>query len=292
MMKHKNFGVFILTHGRPDNVETIKLLKSIHYSGKIYLIMDDEDTTIEKYKKNFKNDKNIKFFIFSKKDSICDLGDNSGKRNVVIFARNKCFDIANELGLDYFLELDDDYSEIQYKIPDKDKLRAISIKNKNIGDELFDAYLDFLDSDERIKCIAMSQGGDFIGGNENKYTYKGLTRKVMNSFFCKVDRPWKFYGRINEDTTAYVVNGFRGDLFFSYTKNAVIQKDTQSNKGGLTDFYLNTGTYYKSFMSVIFSPSSVKVGLMGRTDLRFHHKIDWNSTTPKIINEKYKKKGV
>ena len=54
-MIDKNFAVFILTHGRPNNVKTYKTLKRFGYTGKIYIIIDNEDTSADDYYKNFIN---------------------------------------------------------------------------------------------------------------------------------------------------------------------------------------------------------------------------------------------
>lgn len=112
----------------------------------------------------------------------------------------------------------------------------------------------------------------------------------MNTFFCKTDRPFQFYGRINEDTTMYTVLGQRGYIFFTLGDVMVNQLQTQANAGGLTDIYLDKGTYYKSFCSVMFSPSCVKVSSMGNVYRRIHHRVKWNNCCPKIISERYKKK--
>ena len=69
---------------------------------------------------------------------------------------------------------------------------------------------------------------------------------------------------------------------------ALNQIDTQQNKGGMTDFYLDGGTYIKSFYSVISNPSSVKIGTMGVTHIRFHHSVDWEHCAVKIISSKFK----
>ena len=76
---------------------------------------------------------------------------------------------------------------------------------------------------------------------------------------------------------------------FTITKVSVVQKMTQQNPGGLTDIYLDNGTYVKSFYSVIHEPSCVKVALMGSNNKRIHHKINWDKCCPKILNEKWKK---
>ena len=49
----KDFCIFILTHGRPDRVITYKTLLRQGYTGPIYIVVDNEDKTIDKYIKNF-----------------------------------------------------------------------------------------------------------------------------------------------------------------------------------------------------------------------------------------------
>lgn len=111
----------------------------------------------------------------------------------------------------------------------------------------------------------------------------------MNSFFCSTERPFKFMGRINEDVNAYTLLGSTGDLFLTIPNVSLKQTDTQSNDGGLTDIYLDQGTYVKSFYSVMFCPSSVKVGMLNTERSRLHHRVSWNNAIPVILNEKYKK---
>jgi hypothetical protein len=74
----------------------------------------------------------------------------------------------------------------------------------------------------------------------------------------------------------------------------VNQEVTQANKGGMTDLYVDSGTYIKSFYSVMYSPSCVQIGLMGDPRgerARIHHKINWHKTAPKILREEWKKAG-
>ena len=55
-------------------------------------------------------------------------------------------------------------------------------------------------------------------------------------------------------------------------------------RGGWTEFYLEMGTYVKSFYSVMYNPSCVKVAEMGDKHKRIHHKVIWNNAVPKIIS--------
>jgi hypothetical protein len=58
----------------------------------------------------------------------------------------------------------------------------------------------------------------------------------------------------------------------------------------MTELYLESGTYVKSFYSVVYQPSSVKVGVLrGRSGTRLHHSVNWKATVPKILRETLKK---
>lgn len=48
-MRHEKFACFILTYGRPQNQQTYRSLRKHGYTGPIYLIIDDEDTTGDEY---------------------------------------------------------------------------------------------------------------------------------------------------------------------------------------------------------------------------------------------------
>lgn len=287
MRNNYNFAVFILTHGRPSNVKTIRTLKDQGYTGKIVLILDDMDKTINDYKLNYPDES---FYIFSKNKAIdlTESGDNARNPRAVVYARNMTHEIAENLNLDYFLVLDDDYSSFNFK-SDHNHNYIGNVKVKNL-DNIFKVFIEFLIN---INCvsIAFSQGGDYIGGYDGGFGQKiTLRRKCMNSFFCATKRKFEFYGLINEDVNTYVLDGSRGKLFFTSTQLSLEQESTQQNDGGLTDIYLELGTYVKSFYSVIYNPSSVTIRDMGNSYKRLHHFIKSDNCYPKILSETVKVK--
>lgn len=87
----------------------------------------------------------------------------------------------------------------------------------------------------------------------------------------------------------YLEYGKRGKLCFTIMDLQIVQAQTQKQKGGLTDIYLDCGTYQKSFYSVMINPSCVKIMEMGGNHKRLHHHILWDYAVPKIIDCKYKK---
>ena len=285
MNKNTEFVAFILTNGRADKVITYKTLRDCGYTGKIYLVIDDEDSTIDQYRKKYKDD----VIVFSKKDyeGKFDIGDNFNNRKAVVFARNAIFDVAKQLNIDYFVVLDDDYNNFSYTYNTDGIFKQRTIKNL---DSIFQFMFDFLVRTNAL-TISMAQRGDFVGGKDNDIIRgEKMKRKAMNSFFCRTDKPFQFVGRINEDVNMYVLHGSRGEIIFQPPQVALNQLTTQSNSGGLTDIYLDYGTYVKSFYSVMFCPSFVTVRLMGTSHRRLHHRITWKNAVPVIIDESYKKK--
>lgn len=283
-----NFCAIILSHGRADNLLTYKSLRAHGYTGRILILIDDQDDQKDKYIANYGSDDII---VFDKKHAydISDPGNNSGYMVSVLFARNVVHDVVEKAGYKWFVMLDDDYGDWRIRLPKGDYLSHFSI---NDLDRVFEIYLDFYENTNAV-TLSFSQGGDFIGGVRSRAFNKNgdmrLLRKSMNVFFCSVDRPFQFYGIMNDDVNMYLINGHRGVLCFTAPQCSINQSETQASSGGLTDMYLNLGTYVKSFYSVMYSPSSVVVYEMGVNYKRLHHKINWEKTTPKILSETWRK---
>ena len=282
-----DFCAFILTHGRPDRVKTYDTLRKAGYTGKVYIVIDDEDKKADQYRAKF-GDKVLQFCKAEVAARI-DEGDNFGDRRAIIYARNVCWDLARQVGCRFFIQLDDDYNCFHYRI-NGDGIPISPSINKTI-DGLFSAMVDYV-NDSTVLTIALSQGGDHLGGGSGVNGIRSLRRKAMNTFVCSTDKPFQFFGRINEDVNTYTNLGRRGLLFFTILQAMVVQEVTQSNKGGMTDLYVDSGTYIKSFYSVMYSPSCVQIGVIGdprSPHFRIHHKINWHRTAPKIIRETYRK---
>lgn len=284
-MNKKEFCIFILTYGRPNNVRTIETLKKSGYKGEVFLVCSTDDKLIDEYKKLYKN-----VLEFNKDDykTKYDLADNfdKGKDGVIFFARNACFDLAKKIGYKYFIQLDDDYNGFFYKFNHMKKVCAKKISNiQNIFCFMFDYYKAI-----PAVTISMSQLGEFLcGNNSNILSAIKIKRKAMNSFLCSTDRPFQFVGRINEDVNTYCESGKRGRLVLQLNTVALSQMQTQKNKGGMTEIYIDTGTYIKSFYSVIFCPSCVSIESMNRQERRLHHRINWKCAVPKIVSESLRK---
>jgi len=281
----KDFAVFILTNGRPDEVVTYNTLRKQGYTGKIYIIIDNEDDTADKYYKNFED-----VIMFNKEDyhDKMDLCDNFESRKTILYVRQAVWDIAKDLNIKYFMQLDDDYTYFNYRYIDNKYSPGGAPKNL---DKYFNSLLDFYKSIKGLHSVCMSQGGDFIGGVNCGMiqNYKNQARKAMNSFICSTDRPFKFNGRINSDVSVYTNLGSKGYLFLTIPFVGLEQIPNQAKDSGMSALSKKQGTYIKSFYSVMQSPSFVKISIMGVTEKRIHHLVNWENAVPKILNEKHKK---
>jgi hypothetical protein len=287
-MENKDFAVFILTHGRPNNVITLNTLKKCGYTGKTYLIIDNEDKRANEYYTSFGKEMVIMFDKKAEADN-CDEGNNFDERRTITMARNACFKIARDLGIKYFIQLDDDYIAIIFRINHKKEYPQDHWVMKTTIDSVFDLLINYYKTIPALS-IAMAQGGDFIGGSESDMARNmPLKRKCMNSFICSTERPFKFIGAMNEDVNTYTTLGVRGNLFLTIPFVSITQKESQSQEGGITDMYKKYGTYCKSFTTVMMHPSGTKVSMMNSKYQRLHHKINSNNTYPKIISESLKK---
>ncbi len=287
-----DFCAFVLTHGRPDRVHTYDTMMKAGYTGKVYIVIDDEDEQADGYRQRFGD----KVLQFNKAEwaARTDEGDNFNHRKAIVYARNACWDLAKQVGCRYFVQLDDDYTAFSVRIDSKGNFVTAGIVLSM--DAIFTEMLLFL---QKTNCsaVAMSQAGDWIGGAGPKgarLNRRILRRKCMNSWFCDSERRFgPFFGHMNEDVSAYVTYGHRGDLFFTVMQAMLVQKPTQVTPGGMSDLYLSSGTYVKSFYTVMANPSCVQIGTMGdppgSDTSRIHHKINWHKAVPKIIDESHKK---
>lgn len=278
-----DYCVFILTHGRANNVKTYKQLRSDGYTGEIFLVIDDEDENGEEYKRIYGDD--VLVFSKDKVAEYTDQADNFSGYNGILWARNISWDLAREKGYRFFIQLDDDYYYYGYKRMGRGHFNSNSLEEefhswriRNL-DAVFSAMVTLVETTP-IDSIAFSQGGDHIGGKPKKERFK---RKAMNSFVLDTQKPFLFQGRMNDDVNTYVNLGRTGRLFFTDMGIKLDQDDTQSSEGGMSESYLSYGTYVKSFYTVMMAPSCVSINLMGVIRKRLHHRIDWDKAVPKIL---------
>lgn len=279
-MESKDFAVFILSHGRADTISTYKALRDGGYTGRTYVVIDNEDDQENLYRQKFGDD----IIQFDKRDYLekTDLGDLDTDRRIGVFARNFIQDEAKRLGYKFHLQLDDDVHGFTYRFAQGKVLRALHCSHL---DEVFSGMVEYM-KETPITSLSFALSAYNMGGVDGSIK-EGMTRKTMTTFLMRADDLQYFHMRMNDDITTSLINGMRGKLYYSYLPIEVEVDKTQVKAGGMTDIYQKNGTYRKSFYSVMCCPSCVKVSAMGITDYRIHHTISWNNAVPKLLSERW-----
>ena len=279
-----DFCIFILSHNRAGNVATANCLDRYNYTGDWYIVIDDEDD-IDPYTAEYDEET----IIYLDNDGALpetDRGDNFEKHDTPLYTRNQLWDLADDLDYEYFMMLDDDYTNFQYRFNQHFEYDPITTDDL---DAYIEPAIEYLET-SGVDTLCMTQGGDYIGGSESQMAQAVQTkRKAMNTFLCKTDRPFKFRGTMNDDVNTYVRAAQYGKLFLTANLMSIEQGSTQQNEGGITDLYKAEGTYMKSFYTILYAPSCTSLReLSGRSAERIHHSISWRNAVPKIVPESAK----
>lgn len=284
MTMSKEFAVFILSHGRADTIKTVKMLEDYNYTGDWYVVIDDVDDQEDLYRKKF-GDHVLQFNKQAVADRT-DTGDLDNYLRVGVFARNAIIDFAKQLGYEYHLQLDDDFTRIDARFP-RDGKNLATEKIPDL-DCLFAILFEYM-KNTPIVSLSFSLSSDHVGGFGNNKYRQGMFRKTMGSFLLKTEEAPYFIMRMNDDVTTSMLYGNRGLLYFSLSVLQVATPPTQHEKGGMTQAYLDMGTYRKSFYSVMALPSAVQIATQGVRFKRIHHHISWNNCSPCVLSERWKK---
>lgn len=150
-----DFCAFILTHGRPDKVLTYRTLRRAGYTGKILSLL------MMKIRHGISTWLNLvnRCWCFPKPISPVVLTKPIISVTAAQFyARNACFDLAKLVGCKYFIQLDDDYHEFQFRVDRNYDQAYFPIRKL---DAILSEMLAYYESIPALS-IAMSQGGIFL----------------------------------------------------------------------------------------------------------------------------------
>lgn len=287
----RKFLVMIFSYGRCQLLKkmTKAMLEKSESNSDYTIVLSDDDNTIQEYIETFGKEH---VYIFNKeqvmKEMQPDTGDAYSMKQVVFYARDYSFKIAQELGYRYFVALDDDYDSLSVREEHDGKLLHSSLKTMKVNfDEMCEIHFRLLDSAPFLNTVALSQGGDYLGGISTAIWKKGYSFKAMNAFFCDTHKPFEFKGRINEDCNAYVINSQRGKLSLTLAGLMVNQPCTQKSENGLTNVYKEFGTWWKSVYTTMFAPNCAGIRVLKHIHARVHHVVDWKYCNVKVLSSSY-----
>lgn len=182
-MRHNGFVAFILTHGRPDRVLTNEKLRKHGYTGKIYIGLRRRRQDAAGISQTFRRRARL-FQIGDRKD--IRRGRQFRRPPAIIYARNACFELAQQIGATHFIELDDDYTYFKFRFDDQLRWHGADVQDL---DAVFDMLLDYFNSAPML-TLAIGQGGDYIGGEKaTRFNRRNTADAQGHEFVYLLRRP-------------------------------------------------------------------------------------------------------
>ena len=135
----------------------------------LYLVVDDQDPQLQRYKDNYPNN----LLIFNKSDRVKMVDTCNTDRNpkTALCARHFIADKAKELGYSYTVMFDDDITGFKYRYVNEEG----TFKSQKIEDinSIFDALMDYMDTAETVNLLSFTHSSFYAGGKDGMYS-KGL----------------------------------------------------------------------------------------------------------------------
>lgn len=278
-----DFAIFILTHGRPNKQDTISALDKAGYTGKVYLVVDDLDTSIEEYKKLYNN---VIVFDKMKYVALAETGISEPHIKFALFARNAIEDIAVNLKLSYFAMLDDDLTKFRYRYIYENKLRSKDVTNM---DDVLNSYINFMEIGN-ISTTSLASQSRFLGGISSiPKPNSSKLRACFNFFIRSVKHRVVWKSNICHDRVTSVLNGRDGQVWLQLP---FVQFDMRElygiNEGGNSDVYRKVTDFYRLFFNVLFLPDCDRVMYWKKSESWINNIPNYNALCPMIISDKYR----
>lgn len=281
----KDFAVFIITHGHPDKQITYDTLRRCGYSGKIYLVVDDTDTTIQQYIDNYGRDSVI---VFNKNYYInsdrFDNGTNTPIYACAIYARRAVEDIAKSFGLDYFAMADDDIKKIVIRYPVDNALKRVNIVNL---DAVLEAHIELLKT-QHLACIGFGGVQNYFAG-ASVFSDDNLSKRIIpyQFFLRRTDKTVRWSCWYGEDDVEAYFNTITGNLWFASLY--VMIEAMPNGTGSMATTYETINSYIMSFAELRYFPGLLRVYKRPKSKASIFGVIRTNGNWfPKILNETYK----
>ncbi len=278
-----DFAVFITTHGRANNQITLNTLKTLGYTGDLYLVIDDTDIQkdwyIEKYGVN-----NVLVFrkqLYVAKTDVC---QPVPSYKAVVFARNAVEDFARNMGYKYFMVVDDDVTNLRLRYDVNGSLK--SAKLTGCIDDILQCIVQYIE-ETGVACVTFGFTNTYRGGVASVRKFTSRNRFCAELFIRNVAKPVRWRANFVEDLVTSIDLGIRGDVCLQFVPIQLeLCMSEGTRQGGMSEAYNSIGKYKFYSMPSMIYPNCVSVvfdGAKWKTRTRAEYSV------PKIISSRYRK---
>ena len=275
-----NFAIFICTHGRPYAQFTYNALRTAGFTGKIYLVVDDEDSTVPALQ-----ELGYDILQFCKQYYIdtVDIGRrrSDAKRAAILYAKCACEDFAKELQLDAFVIADDDLTNLRYRYEEDGHLKSLKVSNL---DKVVENYCEYM----LESGVCMTSFGAMPLYMAGIVTPKKIeeARIPYNILFRNTSIPFNWISEMNEDIISVLADKSGHYIqmlpFIKYD-----MKELHAGaQGGMTANYKAMTLFQRVQTIIMYDPVSVYYIAM-KTGIT--HAVHKELAFPKLISSSCKK---
>lgn len=251
-----DFAVFIITHGRPNNQKTLKMLQENGYTGQYYLVLDDQDKTIQQYLDNYGPEHII---VFNKNLFIRnqDTGFQKPVAKFAVYARNAVETIAKMLDYKYFMVWDDDIYNIRMRYDENGSLKSSKITG--LIDTIFEKCIQYVEN-TNIACLTFGVVNIYRNGVAAVNKWSDAFRLGVNCFLRNTNYHVQWRLNMCEDLITPLEDSVRGNVWLTFTPIQIDVSDFAGKvEGGNTDTYRTFDEFKINFLPVMVHPSCTEV---------------------------------
>lgn len=223
-----DFALYILSHNRASKVSTLTMLKQCNYTGKWFIVIDDEDDVAE-YTRLYGKE-NI--LVFNKDiymdTKIYEPIDNLHKKGCAFPARNFINEHARSSGLRFFAQFDDDIQELLFRYVDETG-KFKRAKCYNI-DKVLEEFIRFMECSDTISGTCFTIDSAYFGGKDGKFK-DGMGRRIYQTMILKVSNQVPWVGSYSEDFLLSMLNIDK--LYFEVYSISFVSPQMSTNRGGI-----------------------------------------------------------
>ena len=281
-MTKDNFAVYITTHERAEEQLTLDTLRRQGYTGKIFLVVDNEDPQLSQYKDRFKD----MVVTFDKRKAMekSDTMFNKRDRPSPLFARNWVLKEARKGQYCQGLIIDDDIKSMDYRYEDHGKLRGQKV---TVLDKVFESLMDFM-NESGVNSVGFAVADHFFGGLNSDIVMNRITPRLYNDYFFNEKSDFEFVGFHTEDLVSCEINENTGTPLWTICDICLSSPPVGTSEGGMAATYDSKWQWANAFLPLMARPDvgGIKLNKAGN---------EWRDSVPKsnvgskVISGRWKK---
>lgn len=278
------FAVFILSHKRAYRVETYDTLIRGGYTGKIYIVVDNQDPMLNVYQERFGDS----VLVFDKQTYIdkTETLETSKMKSSAVYARNAIEQYARDFVLDVFGMFDDDIISFRYRWIDGKVVRSLSV---NGGlDLVFESYAQYI-LDTGIACTSFPFTMFYVSGVHELNKRISEYRHTYQIHIRNAHKPVEWKGIINHDTITQLLTAKYGYIWWSIPHLVFDAKPMNKESGGLKEVYDSLRDLDMAFIAVMTCPDCCVITASNGERSTLQIKENKYTSYPMIVSSRYKK---